>query len=179
MKRYETIPPLVNFVGYQLSWFAVILSAAAGRSEIGIAVVAVVVAIHLLLLVDKRRELLLIFSVAFLGSAIDSVVMFLGAFSFPHGSALFGISLWPYPLWMSALWLAFATTLNHSMRWLAGRYLLAAIFGAVGGPLSYYAGERLGAISLHQPLAYSLTLLAVAWAVAMVVILRIDRLKGV
>src|SRR5690606_8376185 len=127
----------------------------------------------LFLLEDREKEIKLILAVALLGSAIDSVVMFLGAFSFPYGSSFFAISLWPYPIWMSALWLAFATTLNHSLSWLSGRYLLAAIFGAVGGPLCYYAGEKLGAITLHKPLGYSLGLLAIAWAIAMISVLKI------
>jgi hypothetical protein len=49
------------------------------------------------------------------------------------------------------MWIAFATTLNVSMRWLRGRPELALLFGAVGGPLAFYAGERLGAVTVHRP----------------------------
>jgi hypothetical protein len=52
------------------------------------------------------------------------------------------------------------------MRWMSGRYLLAALFGAIGGPLSYLAGARLGAMSFIDTGA-AVTALAVGWGLAM------------
>jgi hypothetical protein len=65
---------------------------------------------------------------------------------------------------MVSLWLNFAATLNVSLEWLKGRYLLAAIFGAVGGAGSYYGGARLGA-TLALPDANGILLLAVGWGI--------------
>ena len=67
---------------------------------------------------------------------------------------------------MLALWVAFATTLNHSLRWLMRRPIVAALAGAVFGPVAYLAGEKLGALSLPAP-AIALPMLAAAWCVAM------------
>jgi len=53
-----------------------------------------------------------------------------------------------------------ATTLNVSMAWLRGRYALAAIFGAFGGPLAYYSGAKLGAMTR---LPDSTGLIVLAW----------------
>ena len=63
---------------------------------------------------------------------------------------------------MIALWLNFAATLNVSMAWLRGRYLLAALFGALGGPLAYYSGAKLGATT-GLPTPCGMLVLAVAW----------------
>lgn len=49
---------------------------------------------------------------------------------------------------MPVLWLNFAMTLGASLSWLRGRYSAAALLGAAGGPVSYYAGARLGAITV-------------------------------
>lgn len=46
---------------------------------------------------------------------------------------------------------------------------LAALFGAVGGPLAFLAGERLGAITLLPPLRFGLLRLSVSWAIALLV----------
>ncbi|NBR12452.1 MAG: DUF2878 domain-containing protein, partial [Alphaproteobacteria bacterium] len=70
------------------------------------------------------------------------------------------------PLWILALWLAFATLPDGALSWLEGRTILQIIFGAVGGPLSYLAGEKLGAAELHGSFAYAMAVLAFAWAVA-------------
>ena len=80
---------------------------------------------------------------------------------------------------MVALWMLFASTLNASMGWLAGRFAVAAALGAVFGPLSYLAGARLGAIELHANTAVSLTAIAVVWAGALPALLWIrDLLKA-
>jgi hypothetical protein len=73
--------------------------------------------------------------------------------------------LYPRPLsppWMICLWLNFAATLNVSMAWLRGRYLVAAVFGAIGGPLAYYSGARLGATEA-LPTTGGMLLLAIGW----------------
>ena len=78
-------------------------------------------------------------------------------------------SAWPNsfaPFWMLSLWMAFATTLNHSLRWLMTRPLAAALAGAIGGPLAYLAGARLGALALVEPW-FGLTLIAGLWALAL------------
>lgn len=72
---------------------------------------------------------------------------------------------------MIALWPNFATTLHSSLRWLAGHYIVAALLGAVAGPLSYYAGAQLGALTLHPTLAVSMIALAVVWGITLPILL--------
>jgi hypothetical protein len=115
-----------------------------------------------------------------LGLLVDSLLLATGWLSYPAGLWLSGpwqFNLAPY--WIVALWALFATTLNVSMGWLRGRPLLAVLMGAVGGPLSYLAGEELGGIELTEPVA-ALSALAVAWAVAMPLLMKAaERLDGV
>ncbi len=62
--------------------------------------------------------------------------------------------------------------------WLRGRHALAAVLGAVAGPASYFAGQKLGAIQFVEPTA-ALTSLAIGWAVIMPVLMLIaERLDG-
>ncbi|WP_415066157.1 DUF2878 family protein [Polynucleobacter necessarius] len=44
------------------------------------------------------------------------------------------------PVWMWALWLLVATTINGSLSWLRGRPILGAFLGSICGPMSYEAG---------------------------------------
>ena len=166
MTKRERIPPLINYLGFQATWFCVVLNAAAARSELGIAFALVVVTAQLCLLRDWQKELRLVLLVTVLGSCLDAAVMSLGAFSFPVTTG----ELWPYPLWMSGLWLSFAMTLNHSMSWLKNRYVAAAILGAIGGPLCYIAAESFGAISLLEPRQFAIGAVAAGWTTAMVLI---------
>ncbi|MGK2926041.1 MAG: DUF2878 domain-containing protein, partial [Lysobacterales bacterium] len=170
----------VNFVAFQLGWFACVLGAANGLPWAGPLVVLAVVTLHLARARRPLPELRLIGLAMALGLLVDSLLLATGWLSYPSGLWLPGpwqSNLAPY--WIVAMWALFATTLNLSMGWLRGRPLLAALMGAVGGPLSYLAGEKLGGIELTAPVA-ALSALAFAWAVAMPLLMwAAARLDGV
>ena len=79
-----------------------------------------------------------------IGLVWDSALASLGWIRFTSGTLVEGAA----PPWILGLWALFATTLNRSLAWLHGRYALAAVLGAIAGPLSYWAGARLGALEL-------------------------------
>jgi hypothetical protein len=71
------------------------------------------------------------------------------------------------PPWLLALWAQFATTFRYSLRGIMTNPARAALFGFIGGPIAFVAGERLGAITFGQPLWLGLARLAVTWSVAL------------
>jgi hypothetical protein len=109
-----------------------------------------------------------------IGAWFDSILAATGWVTYPTGQ--FAPNLAPY--WIVTMWMLFATTLNRSMSWLKGRLTLAAAMGAVAGPMSYYAGSKLGGIVFESPLA-AIVCLSVGWALIMpVVVLLSGRLNG-
>ncbi len=162
---------LVNFAGFYIGWYSCVAGAGEGRPLIGPAVVAGLLVLHLLLTSEPRRDARLILLVGLIGTFTDSFLAVIGVFSFTHGALV----AWLCPLWLSSIWALFATTLNASMGWLLGRYVIASIFGALGGPLSYYYGARLGALALHRNVTFSLGCLVVAWGVTMPVLVRLAQ----
>jgi hypothetical protein len=151
----------VNLLAYQVAWFAGVLSAAAGKPVIGIATALGAVLWHLHSASAPRRELRLIGIAALIGAASETLLVFSG-WVHMDPAVLAGHFT---PLWMVALWAAFSTTLNVSLRALRRRYMLCALLGAVGAPLAYHAGARLGALQwVHE--APALLLIAVTWALA-------------
>lgn len=151
---------LLNVALFQGAWFAAVLGAAGGRHWLGPAAVALVVAIHLALADNRLGETKLLLTAGVLGFFFDTALVVTGNFlPVPH------LLPRPFsPLWMVALWLNFATTLNVSLAWLRSRYLLAALFGAVGGPLAYYSGARLGATEA-LPTTGAMLVLAAGWGI--------------
>ena len=152
----------LNFMLFQVSWFACVLGAANGMPWLGPLVVATVVAYHLLRVPEPRAELTLLVLVAAIGLAFDSMLVAAGWLSYQTGQ--WHPSLAPY--WIATMWIAFATTFNVSMHWLKGRGVLAFLFGAVGGPLAYLAGAGLGAVVIADTVA-AMIALAVGWGVLM------------
>jgi hypothetical protein len=153
---------LVNLVLFHIGWFASVLGAANGLPWIGIAVVTVLILVHLSLMRFRTGEFILVTSALGIGWVCDSAIVLLGGLSFPTHAQLGG----PTTSWMAFMWANFATTLNTSLKWLHGRWVLVAAFGVIGGPASYYSGMKLGAVILPEPLWSSLLLIGVMWAIA-------------
>jgi hypothetical protein len=162
---------IINFIAFQIAWFAAVLGAANGMPWLGVVAVLLALGVHLALSPDWRPELLLALSAAAVGFITDSALVALGVFSpVPF--------FFPSPLsslWMVMLWVNLATTMNVSMSWLRGRYALAAVFGAIGGPMAYYSGAKLGAMTALPPLQ-SLVVIGAAWAVAMPLLYRVAKM---
>ena len=157
---------LANFVAFQLSWLACVAGAGQGLPWLGPLVVAGFVAGHLYTRAPgemRRAEARLLISAAAIGYLADSALVLGGQLGFPPHASLG----WPSSAWMVALWVALAATLSESMAWMSGRYLVAGVFGAIGGPLAYLAGVRLGAAALGPNQDVALAAVAVEWGVAM------------
>lgn len=164
----------VNFVAFQIGWFSVVLSAAAGQPWAGTLIVAAIVALHLYCSEKGRDELALLATCGVIGGVWDSLLVGFGWVAYPAGMILPFLA----PYWIVAMWISFATTLNASLAWLKGRTALAVTFGAAGGPLAYLTGEKLGAIELVDPLA-AYVALGAGWAVMMPLLLKLaDRFDG-
>lgn len=169
--RWETI--LVDVVGFQVVWLCCALGAAAGSAVPGIAASLAFVTLQLARSVRKPATACLIAAAGLLGILAESLFSATGAV---HHAAPWP-SVLAAPLWIVGLWIAFATTLGTLGRWLGRRKLtIALIAGALLGPVSYLAGARLGALSLGEPMAVSLSVIAGGWAFAMPLLLWIgDR----
>ncbi|NKB35646.1 MAG: DUF2878 family protein [Gammaproteobacteria bacterium] len=152
---------IVNFFTFQFAWITTVYFAAIGRPYVGVLITLIWIFCHLYAAGTHRlAELHLLLTAAVIGYLIDSMQVLSGSLSFPLQTQLGG----PSPLWMVALWVNFAATLNYSMKWLHGHLFLAALLGAIAGSFAYYAGSRLGAIEIKGKPA--LIMIAIQWLIA-------------
>jgi len=151
---------IANFIAFQCGWFACVLGAAYGWPLAGTATAGAIVVWHVLRALRPAEELKLIMIALALGALWDSSLAAIGWIDFTSGTLVAGLA----PPWILALWALFATTLNASLEWLKGSAPMAALLGAIAGPLSYWAGVRLGAIEFVAPLP-ALVALAIGWGV--------------
>ena len=158
---------LLNFAAFQLGWFACVLGAANDAPWIGLPVVSLVIFMHLMMAQRPGREAKLMVLAASMGLVFDSLLVMSGWLRYASPGPAPGLA----PYWILALWVLFSTTLNVSMSWLKGKTGLAILLGAVFGPLSYMAGQRLGALEFVDFRAGSLALVVV-WALAMPLMMR-------
>jgi len=102
-----------------------------------------------------------------LGIGMEAAIATTGAFRYASGSIAGGF----VTPWALALWMQLATTLRFAFGWMRGRPLAAAAFGAVGGPLAFRFGAALGGGAIAAGMK-GMLVLATAWAVSMVVLVR-------
>ena len=151
---------VINFVLFQIGWFACVLSGAAMQPLIGALVAAAIIAWHVWRAQQPSREIILLLIAMLVGALWDSLLVWQAWLDYPAGMLLPNTA----PYWIIIMWALFASTLNLSLRWLKDHLLISVILGAVAGPLAYYAGARLGAVDFVQPTA-ALIALALGWAV--------------
>lgn len=149
---------ILNFVLFQLAWFACVLGAANQLPWLAFVIAGSLVGIQLAFIPNPIKELQLMLIVCVIGAIFDQMVL-------NHGVVFYQANGWSpalVPIWIIGLWIAFASTLNASLRWLRDRRLIAVLFGAIGGPLAYMAAEKLGAVTLTiTPSSH--IVLAVGW----------------
>lgn len=162
----------VNLIGYQLAWLITVGGAAAGMSWPAWSAAIVLFCGHLLFSAHRSLDLRLMALAAVLGSLLDGVLASTGWVH--YSPAVPAVPVSGCPSWILALWIAFSTTLTRSLGWLRRRGAAAALFGGVGGPLAYWAAERgWGVIEFSPPRWQGLTALAVGWAIALALLVRV------
>lgn len=143
--------PLLNIAIYQLVWFVAVIG---GESLVWLALALIVV--HFLLTPLPKTDLVLVALVLLIGVLMDGTLRLSGFFNFAEDR-------FPIPLWLGMIWIALGTLFNHSLGWLKKRLVLAGLLGAIGGPIAYLAGGRLGAAEFSLSLPWSIAVLAIIW----------------
>ena len=166
---------ILNILGFNIGWWACVLGAANGFSYVGPAAMLVFLVLHFYINAFDYSEIKLIIIFAFLGTLIDTLMVYTGMLSY---KGLYEEDIIIAPLWITAMWCGFAATVNHSMAFLKGKWIYSLISGAIFGPLAYMTGQGLGAINFNADHLSIIILLAVVWAFSLPLIFFVnDRLR--
>ena len=155
---------LVNAVLFQCGWFACVMGGNGPWLLVGLAALGV----HLLWTTTVSQEGQALLAVTLLGTLIDTLLRTFGVFHFSQPGPLI-------PFWLILLWALLATTLGHCLAWSARPWWRASLLGAIGGPMSYYAGSQLAGVSFGYGTTPSLIGLALLWALLFPMLHRLVR----
>jgi len=162
-ERYGISMKALYVVLFQVGWFACVLGGAHDAPFLGSAIALALIALHLWRAERRRAEFVVIGAAALLGLSTDSLWVSLSFVRYTSGVVVEGTA----PVWIVAMWMLFAATINMTFTWLRGRVVLAASLGAVLGPLAYRGGAGLGAAEFVAPDWRALVALAITWGIAM------------
>ena len=155
---------LVNALLFQCLWFAAVLGAASGLWWPALPALLVLVAWCWKFSKRFRADMGLMTAAAVIGIVIESVFAASGWIDYAAGLPSDRLA----PAWIVFMWCGFGLTVNHSLWPLVSRTWLAAVSGAVFGPIAYYGAARLDAVDrFGLPNPQMELLLAVAWAVSL------------
>ena len=161
---------LINFIQFQAVWFLCIFGAAHQFELMAILISAGIIAWAILTSEHRTHDYVISLIAAIVGLALDSLLVSQNLISF---TTAYWTSM--APLWMTPIWIALALTLQSSMSWLSGRYVLAGILGAISGPFAYWAGVRMGAGALTD-LTTTMICLSVIWLIITPVLFYLSAL---
>lgn len=100
------------------------------------------------------------------GFVFDTLMFQAGFFASPTADVA---SVFGMPLWLMAMWCAFSLTLGSSLNWYVSYPRVFIAVTALAGPLSYWGGMRLGAITI-EPAGFAL--LALEWGFIAFMVVR-------
>ncbi len=158
---------LLNLTLFKAGWLASVFAAAASIPVVGTAVIGIAVAVHLLRSAAPQHEIRLLALAAAIGFVWESLLVSAGIVQYGANAALAGTA----PYWIVAMWVLFATTLNVGMRWLRKNLIIASVFGGLGGPMSFLAGEKAGAVSFADS-STALVVIGLGWAILLPLLVR-------
>lgn len=151
----------LTLIAYEVVWFAAVIGAGHGHAWPGVVGTALFASWRLVGSSHRQVELRLVAVALVFGIILESALV--------DGGLIRYAAPWPTPsdpAWLLALWVAFALTVVPLFGYLHARPVLAAAFGAVGGPLAYLGAARgWHAVLLPAAKWRSLLALAVGWAI--------------
>lgn len=142
---------VISIVLFQAIWMLCVL---AGKPWFVLGIGLLIV--HFSLTPSAKADAAAMLVIASVGISFDFLLLLLGFYSFYEGH---------FPLWLALLWCAFGATFYHCFGWLTKQGItMQAVLGGIGGPLSYFTGMKVNAVSFPEPLPITLGVLAVFWA---------------
>lgn len=163
MKSY---PVILNIILYQLVWFGCVFF-----QDKFLLPGVVLIVLHLLLCKDKSQELAVVAYCASMGLVMDATLTLVGIFEFTATP-----SFLPIPLWLILIWVGFAGTLRHGLRFFMERPLLALSAAAIGAPFIYHTASRFGAVSFPVGPVVTGVVVSAVWFFLMMMFLLFTKL---
>ena len=165
---------IINIAIFQAGWLGCVLGASHGLPWLGPVLALPVIGWHMANADRPGDELRFVLLATLLGGLFDQLLLAMDLVVFA------AVNGWPsalLPPWMIALWLMFSTTPAISLRWLRGRFAVAAFLGLLCAPLAYIAGAGVGALFLTD-MPFSLLAIGLGWAVIMPTLMQLHFLLG-
>tara|TARA_B110000014_G_C20026765_1_gene533013 strand:+ start:593 stop:1114 length:522 start_codon:yes stop_codon:yes gene_type:complete len=153
---------IYNMVCFQIGWWICSIGAKNEQFYLGPIFMLFFIALHIMCISENKWEIILIICGSIFGIVVDTSLIYFNIINYQDTFSNFTLA----PLWIIAMWAGFCTTINHSLGWLKGHFILAFLLGAIFGPLSYIAGLQMGIIFFLTVPLHTCLILAIIWGIS-------------
>ena len=154
---------------FQLVWLSTIIGVSKDMPWLGAPVLGIFILAHFFLSPTAKADYLAAAIAMPIGFFVETAYIRSGLLDYKFASLGADIA----PIWIIWLWANLALTMNNCLNWLHGRFALAVGAGLIAGPLTYFAGARLGAAELGTSLIPAFAAFGLSWAVLVPILLVI------
>lgn len=155
---------LTNALSFQIVWFICVQ----GNSLHAALATLFLLILHALIFKPNVKGSLFLLAFSVIGFTGDSLIALTVDLSYASQHHVHEMPL-VTPVWLLCLWIAFSTTMNHSMKWLFKSPYIAFLIGLLLVPISYIAGIKLSNSTLLAPYWQFILLEGLWWALLLVV----------
>jgi len=172
----RTLPPwafmALNIVGFQAVWLLCVYGAGQDYCLPGIAAAIAFAAASLAFSPEPRKDMQTLALGLPLGALMDTLLLQTGILKFSHCAPFTGFA----PVWILALWLGFALTLNHSLKRIYAHPLPLFLFGFIGAPVAYFiAAYRFDAMRLESDYVTGFLAIGLVWGLGLIALRSADN----
>jgi hypothetical protein len=151
---------LINLIGFNIIWFGLVYW---GNAFIPLAFIFLLV--QLTFFLENKKQFFFIVVVCLIGNLTDSLLQYFGVFIF--------VEMYHLPFWLMMLWGCFAATLSYSLSFLGRSKLLQITLGFCA-PLSYIAGDKLGAVDFGYSIYSTYCILSILWVLQFLLFFKLQ-----
>lgn len=152
---------LANLLRYQVVWFGTVLGTGYDRPDLGLVLGTAMLIWHFVVTRSPKVEWCIVLITLLIGGIWEWNMVHFGVVDYRGSPALAGV-----PVWILLLWAGFGCTLNGCLGWFRRRLGIAAVLGGLVGPLSWYGGAKIGALTMPDP-ASGYLILGMGWFLMM------------
>jgi hypothetical protein len=154
---------ILTLIGFKITWTSCIFGELFINSWFGFVVGLIYLIFFFSFQTDKRKSLYIILIYSFFGYTFDSLLSYMNIYRINADKDFMFL-----PIWFLVLWPSFASLFVNFFSFLKKMSILSFLLGFIIGPLSYYAGIKLG-LAYVSDYFTSFSLIAVFWALLMII----------
>lgn len=171
IKSMFKVNVFVNAMLFNVVWIACVAGSAKGLLWPAALSVGLLAAFQLHPKNRHPNDMRLVWASIGLGIVVDSLWVQLGWMEFTEKRPFPNLA----PAWIVLLWVGFALTVNHSLKWLMAHPVLPALVGGLAAPITYYAGIKIGAVVYTQSVTLISIGLGIAWAASLTILVELGK----